>query len=232
MPLAFCPHCGQPYPLGQEFCRNCGADLRQAPSTQAAPYGIPPVQPVKTPRSARNVLLVIAVVIVVVIIAVASSGFLAGLIGGSSKSRQTWQQYGMSIQYPAGVNTLYTGVLDQQADAASGEAEWLWNGANTLLDLAWVTTSNYNITAGLQGIYQKILAASSNVVIVDQGTLTMAGNTWQYQTYSYVHNGGSEYATYAVTYYTSSGRLYALGFTDTSDTTLASLQSYGSTFTG
>ncbi len=198
----------------------------------AAPDAIPAPQPVRKSHRLRNIVLVIVVAFAIVIVAVAAAGFIYGLSGGSSPSRQTWQQYGMSMQYPTGVKAQYSGVLNQQADSASGEVEWLWNGANTGLDVAWVSTTSYNLTAGLQAIHNLLLSKASNVLITDQGTTTFAGHSWQYQTYSFVENGQTGYATYGAAYFNSSGRAYVIGFVDTSNTTLASLQSYGNTFTG
>lgn len=238
--MVFCPHCGQPYPVGQEFCRNCGADLRPAPAGQPPSAGQPaqstppvaPTPPVKKSHSLRNIGVAV-VVVLVVFVAMAAVGYVYSLTGGSHPSRETWQQYGMSIQHPAGVKTQYLGVLDQQADSASGEAEWLWNGGNTGLYVVWVTTSgSYNTTAGLQGIYNELLSKASNVTILDQGDVTVAGHSWVFQIYRFTYNGQLGFATYAVAYYPSSGRAYALGFGDTSNTTFTSLESYASSFTG
>ena len=239
--MAFCPHCGQPYPQGQEYCQNCGTVLRvvssardqpNSPSMSGAPQQPPLVRPKTKPSNLRKGLLLVVVVIVIAIIAIETSGLLSVHLGGSKNSLQTWQQFGMSVQYPAGVNTQYSGVLDQQADTASGEAEWLWNGANTGFLVTWITTTSFNANAGLQGIYNKLIATASSVQLTDEGTVAMAGHYWQYQTYAFTMNGESGYATFAVAYYSTSGRAYALGFVDTSDTTLGSLLSYGNTFTG
>jgi hypothetical protein len=169
---------------------------------------------------------------VVSIVAIAAIGFASGLLSPAGGTRGTWQQYGMSIQYPSGVKTQYVGVLNQQADMASGEAEWLWNGGNTGLIVSWITTATYNSTAGLQGVDNALLAKATNVVLTDQGNATMAGQSWRYQTYSFTYNGTPGYATFAVTYFGSSGRAYVLGYIDASSGTLASLEGYGNTFTG
>jgi hypothetical protein len=167
-----------------------------------------------------------------VIVAVAAGGFIYGLPGVLAPSRGTWQLYGMSINYPGGVNAQYVGVLDQQADPGSGEIEWLWNAGNTGLILVWVTTQSYNSTGGLNGIRSYLASSASNVVLTDQGTIVMAGHSWQYQTFSFAHDGVSGYSTFAVTYYSASGRAYALAYVDTGSGTLSSLESYGGTFSG
>ena len=138
----------------------------------------------------------------------------------------------MSIQYPGGVKTQYVGVLSQQADMASGEAEWLWNSGNTGLVVSWITTTTCNSTAGLQGVDNALLTKATNVALISQGNATKAGRTWRYQTYSFTYNGTPGYATSAVSYYGSSGRAYVLGYIDVSSGTLVSLEGYGNSFTG
>ena len=138
----------------------------------------------------------------------------------------------MSIQYPGGVKTQYVGVLNQQADMASGEAEWLWNSGNTGLVVSWITTTTCNSTAGLQGVDNALLTKATNVALISQGNATKAGRTWRYQTYSFTYNGTPGYATFAVSYYGSSGRAYVLGYIDVSSGTLVSLEGYGNSFTG
>jgi len=172
------------------------------------------------------------VAFVVSIVTIAAVGFASGLFSPSGGTHETWQQYGMSIQYPSGIKTQYVGVLDQQADITSGEAEWLWNGGNTGLVVFWIMTTTYNSTAGLQGVDSALLTKATNVVLTDQGNATMAGHLWRYQTYSFTYNGQPGYATFAVTYYEGSGRAYVLGYIDASSGTLASLEGYGNTFTG
>jgi hypothetical protein len=150
----------------------------------------------------------------------------------SSNGRQTWSQFGMSIQYPSGVQVHYVGVLNQQADSSSGEAEWLWNGANTGLLVLWVTTPTYNITAGLRAIQSGLLSSASNVEQTGQGNLTIASHFWRYLTLSFTTNGVNGYATFAGTYYAGSGRAYFLAYFGTSSDTVQNLQTYGGTFSG
>jgi len=194
----------------------------------SAPSAVAPSQPAKESHLLRNILVAFVVSVVVI----AAVGFASSLLSPTWGTNETWQQYEMSIQYPSGVKTQYVGVLDQQADMASGEAEWLWNGGNTGLVVAWVTTTNYNSTAGLQNVGNALLTKATNVVLTEQGNVTMARHSWRFQTYSFTYNGSPGYLTLAVTYYGSSGRAYVLGYIDATSGTFASLEGYGNTFTG
>ncbi len=170
-------------------------------------------------------------VVSILVIAVAAAAL--GLFGtGGDGGRETWTQYGMSIQYPSGVNAQYLGLLNQQADNASGEVEWLWNSGDTGLILLWITTNHANATTGLEAIQSALLAHATNVTSTDQGNATIAGHSWEFRSYGFQYNNIAGFATFALTYYTSSGRLYALGFIDTTADTLTQLETYGASFTG
>ena len=225
--MAFCPHCGQPYPEGMEFCRNCGFDLRQTPDARAVAQ--PSTPPLAAPKKRRAVRYLVVIVLIVIL---ALYGVGAVFLPTSSGGRQTWRQYGMSIQYPNGVKTRYQGVLDLQADQASGEAQWLWNGGDTGLAVVWIGTAAANITAGLQGIEGGLLSSASNVVELSNGTVSMVGHSWDYLTLSFTSNGIKGYGTFAGTYYTSSDRAYYITYFDTSAGTLQNVETYGSTFSG
>jgi hypothetical protein len=139
----------------------------------------------------------------------------------------------MSIQYPAGLSAQYTGSLQTQATSSSGAVGWGWNNGQTSLALGWVTTPTYNIAASLQGYYPKLQSHGyTNIALLGQGNITMAGHSWEYESYSWQYQGTTAYSTFAITYYPSSTRGYVLLYQDTSSGTLAALESYGNTFSG
>ena len=138
----------------------------------------------------------------------------------------------MSIQHPAGLAEQYRGVLQTQAANSSGVVEWIWNNAQTTLALTWVGAPSANLSAGFQSAYQNAQTKVSNLALTGQGNATIGGHTWEYQTYSFQSNGVAGYLTVALSYYSSSGRLYGLLFQDTSPGTLVQLQKYGDTFSG
>ena len=189
--------------------------------------------PTKASHRARNVVIAVVVVVAILVI-FGAIGSLGGIGGGvSSSQRDTWQQWGMSIQYPAGLNTQYSGSLQTQATSSSGAVSWVWNNAQTQLALGWVTTPAVNLTAGLQGYYPRLESHGyTNIVLVGQGNITMAGHPWEYESYSWQYQGSAYYSTFATTYYGSTTRGYVLIYQDTSSGTLAALESYGNTFSG
>ena len=191
--------------------------------------------PTKKSHRARNIIIILVIVILVISGASYGLGYLGG-VGGSGSStgqRDTWQQWGMSIQYPAGLSAQYSGALQTQATSSSGGVNWIWNNAQSSLGLGWVTTSAYNFADGLQGYYSKILSqGATNIVLLGQGNVTMAGHSWEYESYSWQYQGTTAYSTFAITYYPSSSRGYVLLYQDTSSGTLANLESYGNTFSG
>ena len=219
--MASCPRCGQSYAGKLDYCLYCGYDLRQPSPNQAPPPRIP-----ERKTAIRNLLLIVLIAIVAVYALAVAVGPMAG--GG----RQTWQQYGMSIQYPSGVKTQYQGVLNQQPDLSSGEAEWLWNGGNTGLAVVWITSPSANISAGLQGITHSFLSSARNVTETALGNVTMASRSWEYLSFSFTINGTKSYGTVAVAYQAASSRVYFIGYFDADSNTMQSIESYGNTFTG
>ena len=217
--MASCPRCGQSYAEPLDRCLYCGYDLRQG--TRAEP---PPHVPERR-VAIRNLL----VIVLVAIIAVYALAVVVGPMSGGG--RQTWQQYGMSIQYPSGVSTRYQGVLNQQPDSSSGEAEWLWNGGNTGLAVVWIGTTSANITAGLQSLKHSLLSSSSNVTETASGNITMASRSWAYLSLSFITGDAKGYGTFVGTYLSGSGRACVIGYIDAGPNTLQGLESYGNTFT-
>ena len=170
------------------------------------------------------------VVVVIVFVALYAIGVILDQSGNGG--RQTWQQWGMSIQYPSGVKAQYQGVLDQQADASSRQVEWLWNGADTGLTVVWIATPAFNVTAGLRSIESGLLTSAVNVTQSALGNVTMGSHSWTYLSVSFTTNGLNGFGTFSGTYYQSSGRAYFIGYIDTKSGTLQSLESYGNTFSG
>jgi hypothetical protein len=192
-------------------------------------------EPTRKPHLARNIGLAAVVVVIGLIVVVFLAGFLYGLSGGTvspTGPKDTWQQFGMTIQYPSGLKAQTQGALEQQATSDSGVVDWGWNHGQTSLGILWLTTPTYSVTAGFQGIEQKLQAYSPNFVTLDQGSTNMSGHTWQYRTYSLVLNGTTDYFTYAISYYSVSGRAYILYYGDVNSNTVTSLAIYGDTFTG
>lgn len=144
----------------------------------------------------------------------------------------SWQQWGMQIDHPAGLNAQYQGVLEQQATSHSGLVEWIWHGGDTSLLLFWENATAYNFTAGFQQVSATLHTRGSGVILLGHGNLTMGGATWEYQTYNSLVQGKSVYATYAYAFSTPHQRVYGVTFGDVASDTLASLIVYGQTFKG
>jgi len=149
-------------------------------------------------------------------------------------SLQTWQQWGMSIQYPSGLQAEYFGLNGQQADSANGGVIWSWNSNRTLLGLQWFTVSSYNISAAFQGVYNSEQEGNvwNDITVTDQGNVSLDGSTWQYQTSHALAGGEILYTTMAYIYYPSIQRAYGIIFSDSSPDTLSALEYYGNTFSG
>ena len=175
---------------------------------------------------------IIVIVIAVVVVAIVGYVFLTGFIGTSNPATtQTWSQYGMSMQYPSGLQAKYKGVFEQQATSDSGTVYWVWNQTKTTLALTWVHTPSFSYSAGFDGIYDLLCSIATNVTLIGQGTTTMAGSTWQYQTYQYNQVGLINYESCAIYFDSTNGRAFEIDFVDTNPTTLNSLIVYGNTFT-
>lgn len=190
--------------------------------------------PVKTERKSRAVpIILIAVGVIIVIVA---GLYVLGYFSYTPEptGTQTWQQWGMSMQYPAGLKAQLDGIWEQQATNESGTVSWIWHQGTTELGLSWLTIGNITLDyeGAFQGAYEEMLDLYSNVTQVAQGNTTMGGATWQYRTWSGVDQGKTDYVTLALSHYTASQRFYMLLFRDSNQNTLASLMQYGNTFTG
>jgi hypothetical protein len=184
-------------------------------------------------KSKRNLMVVF--IIVVVAVAAATGFYLlrpSPPPAPSAPSQQTWQQWGMSIQYPSGVSPQYQGVDGQQATPQSGQVSWVWNSGYTSLGLLWMNGTAYNYTAKFQAIFNKFSTVFNNVTVTDAGNMTMAGHLWQYETLKGSYQSSTTYASYAIDVYPASQRVYIMIYTDTAPDTLAALASYGNTFSG
>jgi hypothetical protein len=150
-----------------------------------------------------------------------------------TSSVDVFSEYGITLDYPAGSNVTTAGVLSSQPDSGSGAISWKWGG-NYVLSLVWINTSSYNYTAGFQGILTGLQNEFGQVSIVDQGTTTVGGAPWQYETFEFALNAQSAYISYAINFYQSDERAYVLGFGFgySSTATLSSLNGWGATFHG
>jgi len=146
---------------------------------------------------------------------------------------ETWQQWGMSIQHPANFSALYEENLNQTANANNGGVRWLWNGNITRLYLVWEAgTSDYNFSRYFQDNLQWYQENYKDVSLLDQGTITMAGATWMYQTDTYMQGSQQFFVTCASAFYQNSQRVYSITFVDTQRDTLSGVEFYGNTFAG
>jgi len=250
MTTLYCPYCGleilDPDP---KFCPRCGKTIvtripasdtepRQyssgpesseisshRESEGAAPQSAPPQVQRRNPRTLRIIL-----VVVLIVAGLLTAGFFDGAFNASDKT-QTWQQFGMSISYPSGLAPIVQGATPQQhANSSVGEVRWIWNDGDTWLGLSWGAGSSYNYTLGFQAIRNNLALNSTNITLKAQGNVTMAGTTWEYQTYAFTYNGRPDYASYALTYYASTQTGYDIGYGNTTPDTLTSLETYGNTF--
>jgi hypothetical protein len=263
----YCPYCGleilDPDP---KFCPRCGrvivtripasdAERQSSPGPELGPSFYPTVSstsiksseraseatalqnaPLKVPQrkshTLRNVLIIVLIAGTLL-----TAGFFTDAYGTSSHT-QTWQQWGMSISYPSGTTPILRGATpQQQANSSVGEVRWLWNDGDTWLGLSWGAASSYNYTLGFQAIRNYLAVNATNLAVTARGNVTMAGTTWEYQTYSFTYNGRPDYASYAITYYAGAQRGYDIGYGDIpldniAPNTLATLETYGNTFVG
>lgn len=186
----------------------------------------------KKPRR-RLVASLTVLVVVSVIIGLAISGSSNPTSPSSTQGTlTTWQRWGISIQYPAGLTTYYMGVEEPNAGSNSGMVQWVWNKGGISLTLVWVNATQDELQPGFPGVYNVLRAHTRNVMLIDRSNVTMGGATWEYQTYRSMIQGEMFYSTVAYCYYPTHHRLYGLVFVDTNPESLASLMSYGKTFRG
>jgi flagellar basal body-associated protein FliL len=186
------------------------------------------------PKKRSKPLLWIIVLVVVAVAIGLGFAFLQGAFttSPSPSSTQTWQQYGMSISYPSGLQAQTKGVFEQQATSSSGMVYWLWDQNSTELALTWVNTTTYDIDAGLQALYTDLSVKDTNVTLISQGNMTIDGEQWSYLTYGFIYTGHTYYQSTALSFYSSEGRAYEIDFVDTNSGTLANLTAYANTFVG
>jgi hypothetical protein len=151
-------------------------------------------------------------------------------------SLATFQQMGVSIQYPAGITVNVRGIFQEIATINDGIVVWTWNKDSTGLSVGWINltffnTSNINMTQFLLAGFES-MNQLGNFSLVDQGNITMAGRIWEYQTYVTIRNGYNLFTSAAACQYIDSYRLYSIYFSDTYPDTLTSLEYYGNTFIG
>jgi len=188
----------------------------------------------KKSKSRRNILVIgiVAFFILLAVVILASSQYFPTRSPAQAASLQTWQQWGMSIQYPSGLQAETVGISGQQVNSENGGVAWLWNNDATSLSLFWYTSSSYNVNERFQGLYDAEQNHWKNLTVINQGNITMAGATWEYQTSQCLHNGKTQYTTIAFGDYTSEQRVYGIMFWDSSPDTLSALEYYGNTFNG
>ena len=235
--MALCPRCGAAHETDSDYCLNCGFDLRGTAQPEAAGTATPTQgTPDKRSYARRNVALAIIAVVggLVLIYAFAGSLYCLGFVPtATAGQRCTWRQYGISIQYPVGTIPHVTGYRDPQATNDSGNVSWTWNNGNTYLELTWSSMYEIDPSRSMQNYEQGLLKENvTNLVMTAGGTVNMADNEWNYRSVSYDYGGQTHYATVAFAYYDLTGRGYGILYRDTNSSTLASLESYGSTFTG
>lgn len=242
----FCPRCGKmiltriPAGVAEPSQSSSAPELSAASSSTGPSTSIKSSERVSEvtalqnapPRASQRKSHTLRNVLIIVLIAgsLLTVGFLADVYGPSSNT-PTWQQWGMSISYPSGTTPIVQGASQQQqANASVGEVRWSWNNGDNWLGLSWGTGSSYNYTLGFQAIRNNLALNSTNITLKAQGNVTMAGTTWEYQTYAFTYNGRPDYASYALTYYASTQTGYDIGYGNTTPDTLTSLETYGNTF--
>jgi hypothetical protein len=205
-------------------------------SSQISPP-IPSSPLLPTERKSKWRFFIVPTIIFILI--VAAIGFSSYLFlihpssTGNASSRATFSQYGMSIQYPSNAQMQVEGVPKQdKANASDGAITWIWNSGDTSLVLSWVNSSTMNYNIGFNSAFSGLQGRYQNVSIIGTGSTSFGGENWQYQTYKFDSNGVTYYVTYAACTYLSEHRLYLLGFLDTANTTLNSLDDWGNTFHG
>jgi hypothetical protein len=193
----------------------------------ATPQNAPPEVRRKKSHTLRNL-----VIVVLIAGSLLAAGFIADVYGPSSHT-PTWQEFGMSITYPSGTTPVVQGASpQQQANSSVGEVRWSWNEGDTWLGLSWANGSSYNYTLGFEAISSHLAVNATDVTTTAQGNVTMAGTTWEYQTFTFKYNQVPDYATYAMTYNATAQRGYDIGYGNTQPDTLTALEGYGNTFVG
>jgi len=180
------------------------------------------------------VLLVIVEGIVIYSVAFNGSELPFAEQPAMARSLDTWQQYGISIQYPAGVSPTYHGSVSP----SSGNIDWYWNGFNNELELIY----NFNITQNIdfnQYFSDKRTVFANwggirNATEIDRGNIVLNGLNWSYATYEYNYTPidyAPEYHTVAMYQYPND-HLYRIDICDISPDTQRLLQYYAGNFTG
>ncbi len=137
--------------------------------------------------------------------------------------RETFQGYGITIQYPVGAVKQTIGFLNKPANSSFGSITWRWNGYRTTLQIQWFNTSSNTIDL-------QPFMSGPNATLIESGNTTIIGENWNYITFHLVNDGILEYETVAQKFYQSENRLYTLSFRDYSNDTLAQLGDWGATF--
>lgn len=189
----------------------------------------PPAKKAKKRGKTPMILIIAAVILVAVLGGFYYHGYLSS--DSTSSSTQTWQQFGLSIHYPAGVEAKTQGVFEQQPTSDSGTVSWYWNQENTALALTWINATSFNYTVGFQIILTTLQSKDTNVTVIGSGNVTMAGVSWQFETLNFTYSGKTGYETCALLFLPNSERGFELDFVDTNSNTLNSLETYGNTLT-
>lgn len=204
-------------------------------SPEPSPSNVVP-QPEKHTRDPRIKPAILTAIIFLVVLAAGVTLFYYSNPPVNPSVRSTFQEYGITIQYPTRSTEEINGAEGPQANSASGDVKWLWNGGSTYLLLSWTNTnaSQYNYSEAFQTIVKEIQADKNftDVSVVSTGNISMAGTNWPYETFQLNYQGTTNYVTYSFTFYQGEGRVYLLGFGDTSPDTISNLQNFGATFHG
>ena len=139
----------------------------------------------------------------------------------------------MSIRHPPGPAASYVGFEEPSATSNSGIVSWVWNNGGTSLTLTWANATQSEIHPGLPTADEIQQGTEiTNVILANEGNITMNGATWAYQTYRGMVRGEAAFVVVATSYYSISHRLYILVLVDRNPASLATLASYGRTFQG
>lgn len=201
--------------------------------TQPSDTATPPSRPRKSHR-VRFIQLAVPVIIAVIV-----AVFLAGTYdlfspGVNPDERETWERWGMRIEYPAGLNAVYKGGLGAEANEQSGIVEWVWNKGNSRLSLAWSSTRSFDHNSVFERMPEELETTYGPILVevFDEGIVTIDGHEWQYRTWVFELEGVRAYTTSALRFYEAQGRAVMLSFMEirNSPNILDSFMKFAETF--
>jgi hypothetical protein len=169
--------------------------------------------------------VLIVIIVVVALAVVAEFPYVISLLQNpvvNPSIRSTYQNYGVSIQYPVGAK-VHTNT---PPNSTFGAIFWYWNHGNTELGIQW---SNESFLP--PNVLYPLVPPGNNATFLQSGNTTINGRTWHHVTYMFFYQR-QLYQTDAVFSNQTEQRFYMITYYDQTNDTLAQLDYFGATFNG